>query len=619
MFIKRFISLFLIALFISLPAIAQTPAAPEAEEAKPKQTQNEEAKEKLRTQAFELLDAIVKDTERLTLPENRIYVSLITADLLWPHDEEAARTLFKHSLADLRAILSDPVEEDAPRAYRQKMERAQLRQKVLFALAEHDARMARSFMMETRPPARPKSESGPRELYGGLEEDELELGLAIFIARHDPAQALEMARETLAQGTTYSQLPNLVAELQKQDGEGAASLTRDILTKLKTIELKNSHEAIQVASRILQMADESQQAKTKSSEKKTQPLLSEQSTRELAELIISALISRSNEPAMEPTLDMDSTMPLLEKYAPARAKVFRRKMASQDDDEESDDSSRSGWREYEEMAEKATPDELLAAAGKAEAGLRENYYRQAAFKLGKEGQTERARQIITEHITEPQQRQYMLAELDKLLLANAAEKGKLAEARQLLARARTNEARIDILTQIAMSQKDKKIALQLLEEARTFSSARPKYSRQMLSQMQLARAYATVDAAQSFAILEPSIDQLNDLIAAAILLGEFFGEEEFVRDDELMVQPFVQMIDGFQQQFGKDLALLAQANFTRTKDIAEKFQRPEVRLLARLLVAQSVLAQKKDEADAPKPAEDKPVAAQTTQAETIND
>ena len=87
MFLKRFIFLILIALLLATHASAQTPVAPETE-TKPTKEQQEEAQKKLTAQALELLDAVVKDAERLTLPENRLYASIAAADLLWEHDAQ---------------------------------------------------------------------------------------------------------------------------------------------------------------------------------------------------------------------------------------------------------------------------------------------------------------------------------------------------------------------------------------------------------------------------------------------------------------------------------------------------------------------------------------------------
>jgi hypothetical protein len=583
----------MITALVALPALAQTPAtsetttAPASTPAKTDKEQEEEAQKKLTAQALELLDAVIKDSERLTLPQNRAYLNVTAAELIWPYDEQGALSLFKNAMADLRAMMSEPDMEEMPRGYRQKMERAMLREKLLFAVARHDGRLAQTYLAETRPTTQPKKDAPPY-----ASEEEFEARLATVIAQNDPTQALDMARRTLAKGFSYN-LPNLLLEIQKKDAEAAAQLAADMLTKLKTITLTSNQEASNVAVRLLQMATEA----PPQGKKDFKPLLSEQSLRELAELIVNAALNISTE--APGYVDYSSVMAQLEKYAPARTQQLKRK-DTQNEGEEGEGEGDEGeqYVQYQKLMESGDVDALLAAAEKAEPGLREAYYRQAAFKLVNDGQSDRARQLITEHVTDADQRRTMLAELDKQTLAASASQGKLDETRRYLSRASTNEERIAALAQLAtaVAQKgDRKVALQLLEEARTLSPGRARYSRQLLAQLQIARSYAAVDPAQSFAILEPSIDQLNELIAAGILLGEFFGEEEVIQNDELVIQPFVQMVESFQQQYGKDLSLLARANFTRTQDAAEKFQRYEVRLLARLLVAQSVLTPRADE------------------------
>ena len=416
-----------------------------------------------------------------------------------------------------------------------------MREKLIFALAQHDARLARDLMAETRPPASQKNPDAPT-MEG---EEEFEIRLAAVVATHDPAQALEMAQKSLAKGFSAS-LPNLITEIQKQDAEAAAKLTSDILTKLKTTKLTETQEGANVAFRIFMMATDTKQAKASGDEKTKTPLLSEQSLRELAELIASTALNASPE-FTQLYLEVRSIMPQLEKYAPARAQQLKRKNEPETGEEMVEYQS---WQEFNELTQGGTADEILAAAEKATPHMRESYYRQAAFKLVNEGNSDRARQVINEHVTDPQQRQQMLSELDKQILATAAEKGKLEETRKFLSSARTNEERIMALAQLAMSlaeKGDKKTALVLLEEARGLSSPRGKYSRQLLSRMQIARGYAQVDPAQSFMILESAIDQLNDLIAAGILLGEFFGEEEAVKDDELVVQMFIQWLTCFKR------------------------------------------------------------------------
>jgi hypothetical protein len=90
-------------------------------------------------------------------------------------------------------------------------------------------------------------------------------------------------------------------------------------------------------------------------------------------------------------------------------------------------------------------------------------------------------------------------------------------------------------------------------------------------------------------MLEPIVEQLNELIAAGALLGGFFSEQ-FVKDDEIQLSSmnsFLPMIAG---QYAADLNAVAREDFDRTKMVADRFQRLEVRTLARLLLIQSILS-----------------------------
>lgn len=583
---KQTITLLITVLLIAIPATGQTSAVPKEETETTEQIATA-ARTKLNAQTFELLDAVIKDAEQLKLPQNRIYFSVSSAELLWTRDEKTARALFKNAITDFRAIMAESDDGEMPRAYRQRMESAQLREQILFALARHDGRASLAFLTETRPDVSANSDSQEES------ERDLETRLAMVIAANDPKQAIELARISLAKGFS-SELLSLVFQIQRKDSEAAAVLANEIVAKLKTVDLNTNRQAAYVAVQIFHIATEPRQTKMKAGTEEAKPLLTEQSVRELAELLVSAALSV---PAQNPNgvMDVGSILKRLEKYEPSRASELQR-IYSQKKTAETEEQRT--WQEFQTLSETGTPETLLEAAEKADQPMRDGYYRLAAMKLVEEDKSDRARQIIAEHIKDPNERKRMLAEVDIHSMADAASKGRVEETRKLLSRAKTNDERMTILVQLAMamSQKgDKKVALQLLEEARNLGTGRARYSRQLLAQLMVARGYASIDPTLSLAILEPTIDQLNELITAAILLGEFFGEEEAVRDDEVVIKFLTEMVTTFHQQFGKELYLLASANFTRTRDAAERFQRFEVRLIARLLVVQSVLLQKDDE------------------------
>jgi hypothetical protein len=168
----------------------------------------------------------------------------------------------------------------------------------------------------------------------------------------------------------------------------------------------------------------------------------------------------------------------------------------------------------------------------------------------------------------------------------------MEQTRQMLSRLRTNEERVRALTELATAASakgDKKAALALLDEARSMVGNRAKNITQLSAQLQLARVYARLDPSRSLLILEPIIDQLNELIGAGALLGGFFSEQ-FVKDDEIQLSAMNNFLSGFAGQFTGELKNLASADFDRTKAAADRFQRNEIRLMARLLIVQSILA-----------------------------
>jgi hypothetical protein len=164
----------------------------------------------------------------------------------------------------------------------------------------------------------------------------------------------------------------------------------------------------------------------------------------------------------------------------------------------------------------------------------------------------------------------------------------------MLATLRTNEERVMMLAHLATgtaAKGEKKIALQLLEEARGMLPSRAKNFTQLGAQLAVARGFAPLDAARSLAILEPVVDQLNELLAAAVVLGSFITEE-LIRDDEIMMEPLTMISNELFVNYLGDVNALASADFERTKALADRFLRDEIRISARLLLAQSILAPK---------------------------
>lgn len=603
--IRCYMLLLLICSAAAFVASAQTPAtatdATTTTTTTGQQPQKTSEQQALERKALALLDELAGGADALRLPENRALVRASIADILWTHDEKRARALFKDAIFGLSETTpadADDADESFEMGFGMmaKQMKMQLRSEVLQMIASHDARLALEYLRATRPPPASSAATLASKRYGLPDtESQTELTLAAQMATSDPKQALEVAEESLSHNVS-SQLPDIIRKLQKKDQDAATKLAADTVKKLRSENLTSDYESMSVAINLLQMKS--------MVGKDAAPVLNKQAMQDLANMLATAALSLPSSKSYY--LDQyESALPDIEKYAPARAAEVRRKIAAlkkirettvtlraTDGVGDDGDNDAGVQADYQKALEKGTADDILALAAKASPEMRSQMIQQAASKTLTEGNADRARSIIDEKITDPAERKQMLAELDRQALASAVEKGKIEDARQSLTRVRSNDARAAALAALAIDAKEKgqqKLAQQLLDESRGAINPRPRNLAQLAAQFQVARAAALVDPAHSFVVVEPMVDQLNELVNAATVLGGFIAPE-FIRDDEAMMSFASKPIALLSAQYNKELSALLSTDFERTKAVADRFQRNELRILARLLIARNVLA-----------------------------
>ena len=588
---RQLVRFLILILLLPSYAFAQKPDATKLSD------EERKAQQELEHKALGLLDDIIKESDSFNHAENRVRVKAAAANLLWKYDESRARAIFKDATAAFIDLLKEQETEDPAERAKLFQSEKELRGEMLRMLAEHDARMAREFMRATRPSALQANNVGQPQCPTCLIDDtdpSTDLNLAAQIASNDPKLALEVGEESLQKGFTY-QLTGLLSSIREKDPDSAARLASDIMTKLRADKLSSSSEARQVAVELLLLAARSPENETKEKAKNITPLLDQTSLHELTDMVAAeALRGPGN---LEMLSQLHAVMPVVEKYAPESAEQLRRKIPQKKNDGE-ESGFGNGPLEFEKLRpliEKGSVDDILAAASKAEQPMQDMLYQLAASKMIQSGDAEHARQLINEKVGDEVRRKEMLDQLDKAEAVVAAEQGKIEQARKSLATLRTNEERVALLTQLAMgaaAKGDKKTALKLLDEASGMINQRAKNIYQLGAQLLVAHAYTRLDPQRSFAILEPVVDQLNELLKAATILGGFFVEE-LVKDDEIMLGPISSLLNVTSnetaQYFG-DLGLLARADFDRTRILIDKFERSEIRIMMRLLLAQSILA-----------------------------
>ncbi len=587
-----------VVLSLSLSAIAQSNKPQEAA----KTAEQKKAKEELEKKALALVEEIIKEMSSLRLAENRILVQATLGDLLWKHDEKRARIFFKQSLDQMAEItINNKQELDPLKTYQSNLSnqaRDQLRQEVLQIIARRDARLARDFLRNNRQNLRAP---GAHPAYD--ETAAQEINLASQIVATDPKEAFQIAEEHLEKGFQQG-LIQLLTKLREKDSQLGDRLADAIMKKLRSVNLSEDHAAASFAFVLLRAAlhpdgGNDEEDEPRAPKAATAANLDERMIQELMSMVVNAALTRptsnpkkkdedeDEEPGEYLLMELESMIKDVEKYAPARAAALKARIAEINVDEDPEEKKAA---EFESVMENGSADALIAAAAKAPDEMRDNLYQQAAMKAFADGNTDKAKQIINEHFSDPDRRDQMIEYLSQQEIWRAAAEGKLEKTRLLLADV-APEQRPAVLTQLAavIAEKgDKKMAEQVLNEARDMIGGQATNFMELLMLLEIARIYGSIEAAKGFEIIDPIVDHLNALIGAAAVLDGFEFTRHF-KDGELM--PYLpSIISGMVLMCARNNGLLARGDFERAKATADRFQRSDVRIMARLAIAQGSLS-----------------------------
>lgn len=239
---------------IRVPAIrAQEIATPPPTDAQ-KEKEAEKRKE-LEKKTLALLNEVASGAWGLKLPENRLFVMATAGDLLWPFDEKRARTLYWDALNSINLITppaTRTTNENPSKAEQQKIAKGyysvfNLRQRLLQQVAARDAQLALEMLRATRqvPPKWFPSE------FAFPDDRQLEQEIAGAVAARDPAQALQLARQSLAKGLSTEVL-NLLYQLNEKDPEKASQFAGELISKVQGADMARDVRAAIIAVELLQ-------------------------------------------------------------------------------------------------------------------------------------------------------------------------------------------------------------------------------------------------------------------------------------------------------------------------------------------------------------------------------
>ena len=588
--------------------------------------------------AFRLLDQVIDEAQSLRHTENRVRVQINGADLLWDQNQGRARSLFSmaaEGVAELgrteaaaatnrRGAPADggfimPGPNAGPR-----IRSFQLRQELVLAAARHDAALAYQLLASTKPPANAQTTVDPRNPRSQLtSEENLEQTLLARIAALDPKLAAQNAEQMMEKGQFPRTLPEVINQLYSQDSEAAAKLADKMVKRLLSANLLTNTEASTLAQQLViigpRPASSSSEAAAKAPVNARGPVLEQSLYVDLLSTVIDQALkatpaTQNNQrgqanprrvqaapgarpgPQQPTEAQMEQNnarrlltgfqvaLPMIDQYLPAKAQLVRQKMMEMG---MSGTSNANMVQAFNAMQGNPTADALVQAAASAPQGMQSRIYQQAALKALEEGNTERARQIATDHLQNTA-RESIMQRIDFREMAQKAEGTRFEEIRQLVARLQSENEKLDLLVQMAgdAQKTNPKLAVQLLEEARQLTNRRATSYQHFEQQLKVARAFAAVDPAKSFEIMDPGISQINELLSAAAVLSGF--EISMFRDGEMSIQGGNGLTATI-NRYGQELAVLARSDFERSDTLAGRFQFAEPRIMARLAIVHGLL------------------------------
>lgn len=545
------------------------------------QTTDERKKsEELKKEAVLFLRETAVDAGTLRTLENRISFASEIANLMWYHDEKEARAMFQAVIVDFRQLLiqadseftlldarasdNDDVEFDLfggssnsrDKLLRKFRKAVSVRQQITLSIMEHDPQMAYDFFTGTaqavaNPKLREQFESN--DVY-------FEIKLANAIADTNVDKALEAGRKRLAKGASF-ELIGLMKKIYEKDADKGATFGEEIFSKIKS---DSKTVNLNLLSSLLSIgADNLDKLKEKPGKK---PIFSESALREIADVLAQEILKLDTGGLYQ----YAGYVKQIERFSPSRAAQIRQKL-KQANSNNKDVVIEEGGIGYTE-------------------GIVDSEDFSAAVPINAE---KNEQQNLAEKVQSLNGKQLSKEEKEKIV----------GEARQSIAKIKNREMRIVALSMLAsqfFKMGDKELAGEIMNEARALVNLQPKNYKDFIGVWMLASGYAQADPERAFPLLEDAILRLNETISAMIKLGEFMDvNEEIIEGDEVQVGAFggsmTRDLLGALGASNSTLQSLAAADFARTKDLTNKFNRLEVRILAKMLVLRAVLSVKEKE------------------------
>lgn len=555
-----------------------------------KKTPTEDA-EKLKKEAVTFLRETMADAGNLRTLENRISFAAEMASLMWFHDEKEARSMCGTAIGDFKELLlqydarinslgtgtdsenfsggmfGDTGERSLlTRRFRTAM---QVRQQMAMSIAEHDADLAFGFYYESLATIsniefRKQMES--RDTY-------FEHQLMTQVAQSDAGKAAQFGKKSLEKGVNYQHI-DLLKKIYVKDPEKGIDFGAALLGKIKKDEMESSN--LHIAHSLLDYGSGILETSKKEGGKK--PVYTQQELRDLAELLAQGVLKSDPDDHVSGI----QYLPAIEKYSPSRAAQIRARSVGRNS------NSNSGGYGTNTMA--------------GDTPFPSGYGNSSGMNSNSNSNTSPYQKEIEERLKDEALLKSGVESLGSVALPKEEREKIIDQARKILMRTPGRDKKIMGLSMLAKqvsSAGDKELAAEIMKDAQNLINPQPKNYQDFMLTWMLAAGYAEADPEKAFPLLEDTILRANETISAFVKVGEFIDAAgEMIQDGEVQVGVFGgSMVRGLTSELGmadSTLRNLARSDFTKTKNLTSRFERPEVRILAKMMILRAILGDKKE-------------------------
>jgi hypothetical protein len=562
---KKFFNLLILIVVALCPVYARSQqngsTPPKADEA---------AEAALRDKAYDLLESLAGEIGTMQSPENRARIASNIAGSLWTHNETRARELFQMVQQDINTGLQVPDPDDAEDVHT-LLVFLRLRMDTINRIAKHDPELAYEFFKAT--PLNPNLKLDEATRAG---QEALEFQLAKQVAASSPELAVQLARNAMSHGFS-DELRKIFKQLNRKHKDQAKALYKEIVEKLGEADLVKDWPTRYFA---LNFANSFKP-----------PEIDESNFNDLINVFVKVAAAngcnRKIDQDAERSEACNSLIPLISVIAkanPARAKQFDNWLS----EDEYSYWETSPYSEIEETATDATVEDVLALTTKYP--RMENEIRWRAFlKAYYDGDLELARKIADE-TRESENKERMVNQLGgSNPVGPEIDNEKLLTLDQYLAQIKSPEQQVIFLAAAAnqIGPTDRKAAFKLLNQASQLVPTVKPGREQITAQIGLAMVYCYFKSDQGLAIMQSLVPKLNELVEASAKLDGI--EHRYLRNGEWNMSG-EGVLGDLLTALANNANFFARCDFDRAVSLASQFDRPEIRIMAQLKLAQGILA-----------------------------